>query len=205
MTFPTDIALRSTGGPQRNTEIVVLGSGHEQRNQRWSQSLRRFDAGYGIKSLNKLHEVIAFYEARRGPLFGFRFRDPMDWKSGLPLSDVSEQDQLLAITDGVQSEFQIVKYYGLANESYRRDITKPVANTVKLSLDNVLLSESDDYTVDYLTGLITFPSPPTAGKPLQCGFQFDVPVRFNTDQLNINLAAFSAGDIPSVPLVEVRS
>ena len=74
--FPVDISLGSSGGPERSTEIVTLGSGHEQRNQRWSLSRRKFDAGYGVKGLDALHDVIAFFEARRGPLFGFRFRDP---------------------------------------------------------------------------------------------------------------------------------
>ena len=52
--FPLDIALKSAGGPERKTEIVALGSGREERNARWAHSRRRYDAGYGVKTLDAL-------------------------------------------------------------------------------------------------------------------------------------------------------
>ncbi len=75
--FPTAIAFHSTGGPARKTEIVTLGSGYEERNAVWANSRRRYDVGYGVKTLDDLHAVIAFFEARMGrllrlPLQGFR-------------------------------------------------------------------------------------------------------------------------------------
>ena len=79
--FPVDIALKSRGGPERRTDVVTLGSGRETRNARWSRSRRRFDAGYGVKSLSALAAVVAFFEERRGMLYGFRFRDRADFKS----------------------------------------------------------------------------------------------------------------------------
>lgn len=204
VTFPRDIALNASGGPHRNTEIVVMGSGHEQRNQRWSQSLRRFDAGYGVKGLNELHKVIAFFEARRGPMFGFRFRDPMDWKSCLPLSQVSADDQLLGVGNGQQTLFPMTKAYGQDAQPYLREITKPVSGSVMVSVDGSVQTETVDYSVEYNRGEISFNSAPETGKQITCGFEFDTPVRFEADQLTINLAAFSAGEVPSIPLVEIR-
>ncbi len=83
--FPTDdLAQCDAGGPERRTDVVVLGSGHEERNSRWANSRRSYNAGYGVKSLDDLHAVIAFFEERRGRLHGFRWRDHADWKSCPP-------------------------------------------------------------------------------------------------------------------------
>ena len=76
--FPLDIALGARGGPQRRTEIVTLGSGAEERNARWRHSRRRYNAGYGVTSLRQLSAVVAFFEERRGRLYGFRWRDRLD-------------------------------------------------------------------------------------------------------------------------------
>src|SRR2546429_8347074 len=73
--FPLDIALKSAGGPERKTEIVALGSGREERNARWGHSRRRYDAGYGVKTLDALSQVVAFFEERRRRLRGFGWRD----------------------------------------------------------------------------------------------------------------------------------
>jgi len=203
--FPTDIAFGSSGGPERNTEIVTLGSGREKRNQRWSQSRRRYEAGYGIKDLDGLHEAIAFYEARRGPLFGFRYRDPLDWKSCLPLAAPAHDDQILGTGDGLAAVFQLVKSYGDGETAYVRDVMKPVQGTVLISLDNVLQTEGQDYLIDLESGIITFPPQniPAANVVVTAGFEFDVPVRFASDQLTVSIAAFTAGDVPSIPLLEL--
>lgn len=81
--FPLDIALKSAGGPERRTEIVSFGSGREERNARWAHSRRRFDAGYGTRTLEQLRAAVAFFEERRGRLYGFRWRDRLDQTSGL--------------------------------------------------------------------------------------------------------------------------
>ena len=200
--FPTSISIGSSGGPRRSTEIVTLGSGREQRNQRWADSLRRFDAGYGVKDLNHLHEMIAFYEARRGPLYGFRYRDPLDWKSCLPLANISEGDQVIGTGDGVQTVFQLIKAYGDGDLAYSRHIRKPVSGSVVIAIDTVLQSASS-FAVDATQGTVGFLTSPASGSQITAGFAFDVPVRFESDEMTVNLAAFTAGDIPSIPLVEI--
>lgn len=203
--FPTDIALGSAGGPQRRTEVVTLASGHEQRNARWSGSRRRYNAGYGIKTLDDLHEVISFFEQRRGRLHGFRFRDPMDHKSSKPGRAISPDDQKIGTGDGVNTQFQLIKTYGEGEGQYVRKITKPVAGTLQVIVDGMLKIEGTDYTLDETSGLLTFlpGNVPPDNEDVHVGFEFDVPVRFDTDEITVNMTSFLAGDIASIPLVEI--
>jgi len=115
--FPTSIALGATGGPERRTEIVQLGSGFEERNALWAQSRRRWNAGLGVKTLDDLHAVIAFFEARMGRLHGFRFRDRSDWKSCAPGSAHQPTDQVIGTGDGLTVSFQLKKTYSSGGAS----------------------------------------------------------------------------------------
>ncbi|MGI9425179.1 MAG: phage distal tail protein, Rcc01695 family, partial [Hyphomicrobiaceae bacterium] len=124
--FPLEIARSATGGPERRTDVVVLGSGHEERNTRWADSRRVYDAGYGIKTLNDLNAVIAFFEERRGRLHAFRWRDPTDWKSCPPEDDPTQLDQIIGTGDGETDEFQLKKVYGNTHLPWSRTISKPV-------------------------------------------------------------------------------
>lgn len=202
--FPLDIALNSEGGPAWRTEIVALTSGHEQRNSPWAASRRAWNAGYGVKSLADIESVIVFFEARRGRLYGFRFRDPFDWKSGPLLADPDPEDQVIGAGDGAASQFPLVKRYVSGGASHVRTIARPVEGSVRVALDGIEQSEGADFTVDAGAGLVTFAAPPGEGVAVTAGFAFDTPARFDTDELRISLAAFRAGDIPSIPLIEVR-
>ncbi len=198
--FPTALAFHSTGGPERKTEIVTLGSGFAERNAVWANSRRRYDAGYGVRSLGDLHAVIAFFEARQGRLYGFRFKDGSDFKSCAPDGSASPFDQALGTGDGHATVFQLAKAYPSGPASWTRVIAKPVAGTVRVAVAGV--ERMSGFTVDTTTGLVTFAAAPTG--TLTAGFEFDVPVRFDTDRLSINLSSFAAGEIPSIPLVEIR-
>ncbi|MEM8772634.1 MAG: DUF2460 domain-containing protein [Pseudomonadota bacterium] len=201
--FPVDIALNSEGGPSRRTDIVALVSGHEERNSPWAGSRRRFNAGYGVKSMADIEDVIAFFEARRGRLYGFRFRDPFDFKSGRLADPPGADDQLIGTGDGSASDFQLVKIYASGGASYTRNIKKPVAGSVLVAIDGAVQTQGADFTVDDAAGIVTLTTPPAPGASVTAGFLFDTPVRFDTDELRISLAAFKAGDIPSIPLIEV--
>jgi len=201
--FPLDVALEATGGPEWRTDIVVLGSGREHRNARWARSRRRYDAGYGVKSLDALAAVVAFFEERRGRLYGFRWHDRLDGKSCAPSATPSPNDQAIGSGDGTARIFQLVKSYGAAHAPYRRVIAKPVDGTVRVALAGTEQIAGRDFTCDPTTGQVTFTAPPAAGVPVTAGFAFDVPVRFDIDQLDVDLAAFTAGAIPKIPLVEL--
>ena len=202
--FPTAISRGATGGPERRTDIVVTGSGAEERNSRWADSRRRYNAGFGVKSLNDIHDVIKFFEERRGRLHGFRWRDHMDFKSCAPQAQISRTDQLLGTGNGVSAAFQLVKHYGSGLRDYARTIAKPVAGTVIVAVAGIAVT---DFTLDPLTGIVTFGAGhiPGTGATVTAGFEFDVPVRFDTDQLRINLTQFAGGDIPDIPIAEIRA
>jgi uncharacterized protein (TIGR02217 family) len=199
--FPLDVALGAAGGPERLTDIVRLGSGREERNARWAHSRRRYDAGYGVKTLAALQAVVAFFEERRGRLHGFRFRDRLDHASGPPGAAPAPADQILGAGDGATQTFALVKHYGAGPQAYVRPIAKPVAGSLRVAVDG---AETTAFALDSTTGEVTFPSPPAEGAVITAGFLFDVPVRFDTDRLEVNLTSFAAGEIPSIPLVEIR-
>ncbi|MBQ8105265.1 MAG: DUF2460 domain-containing protein [Afipia sp.] len=204
--FPLDVALKSAGGPERRTDIITFGSGREERNARWAHSRRRFDAGYGVKTLDALQQVVAFFEERRGQLYGFRWRDRLDHSSAAPASSVTPLDQTLGTGDGARAAFQLVKTYGSTYAPYTRTVAKPVPGSVRVAVAGSEVSAGIAFTCDPTTGVVTFlpGHAPASGAAVTAGFLFDVPVRFDTDYLEVDLSAFAAGAIPKIPLVEIR-
>ncbi|MBL8564736.1 MAG: DUF2460 domain-containing protein [Hyphomicrobiaceae bacterium] len=204
--FPTGISRASQGGPERRTEVVVLGSGHEERNARWADSRRSYNAGYGVRSLDELNEVITFFEERRGRLHGFRWRDLADWKSCPPEQSPTDADQVIGTGDGTTAAFQLLKTYGGSFAPWRRVIVKPVEGSVVVSVAGVAQTLGVDVSVDYATGALTFSpaSIPPSAAAITAGFLFDVPVRFDTDKLEVNIQGFRHGAIPNIPIVEIR-
>jgi uncharacterized protein (TIGR02217 family) len=204
--FPLDIALKSAGGPERKTEIVAVGSGSEERNARWAHSRRRYDAGYGIKTYAALSTVVAFFEERRGRLYGFRWHDRLDNSSAAAGAAVTPLDQAIGTGDGATATFALTKTYGSVYAPYARPIVKPVAGSVRVAVAGATMTEGTDFACDVTTGIVTFLTGhiPAADAAVTAGFLFDVPVRFDTDYLEIDLSAFTAGAIPKIPLVEIR-
>jgi uncharacterized protein (TIGR02217 family) len=204
--FPTAISFGARGGPERRTEIVALGSGREERNQRWADSKRRYEAGYGVKSLGDIHAVVAFFEERRGRFHGFRWRDAADGKSCAQSATPAASDQMLGEGDGARASFQLSKTYGSAFAPWTRTIAKLVEGTLLVAIDGAPQAEGVAFTCDYATGVLTFDAGhiPADGAIITAGFEFDVPVRFDTDRLEISLDGFHHGSIPSIPIVEIR-
>ena len=200
--FPIAVSFGATGGAERRNEVVTLMSGRETRNARFAHSLRRYDAGTGLTSTDDLYDVLAFFEARRGSLHAFRFRDPFDMSSTRPGHSVAALDQAIATGDGEAAVFQLVKVYGEGDDAYRRPITRPVAGSVIVAVDGVVL-DAGDFEADAATGEVTLVAPPANGAAISAGYEFHVPVRFDTDRIEASLATFKAGHIPTIPLVEV--
>lgn len=202
--FPANLSFGSVGGPERRTDIVALTSGHEERNTPWAHSRRRYDAGVGMRSLDDIEAMIAFFEARQGQLYGFRWKDWSDFKSCRPSKKPSYQDQVIATGDGVTLAFGLTKAYRSGEAAYARPIAKPVSGTVRIGVQSVELNEGVHYEIDTTTGLVTLESAPPEGSVVTAGFEFDVPVRFDTDRIQTSVANFQAGDAPDVPVIEVR-
>ena len=202
--FPTRLSFGATGGPERRTEIVTLTNGFEERNTPWQHSRRHYDAGAGLRSLDDLSKLLAFFEARRAQLYGFRWKDLADYKSCLPSKDISPLDQEIGRGDGTTRVFQLTKTYVSGAQTYVRPILKPVKGTVQVALATDPKVETQEFTFSTETGLITFMSPPDIDVRVTAGFEFDVPVRFATDRITTSLSTFNAGEVPSIPIVEVR-
>lgn len=208
MTFPRSIAAGVVGGPERRVDIVALSSGDEERNARWKHSRRSYDAALGIRSVDDLAKVIALFEEAGGQLHSFRFRDWSDYWSGETVNLApTETDQVLGLGDDAKTDFQLVKSYGVL-APYARPVTKPVPGTVKVALDDI--PQASGWSVNNLTGVVSFVSPPGPSVKVTAGFLFDVPVRFDTPRIATDMAYFSeeeergVGTIPEIPLIEVR-
>lgn len=203
--FPMALSRGSAGGPERRTEIIALRNGYEERNSPWAQSRRRYDAGLALRSLDDLETVIAFFEARHGQLYAFRWRDGTDWKSCKPSLTPAFDDQIIGIGDGQRRAFTLAKTYRSGAQSFRRLITKPVPETISIGLGGIEATLGQGVSVDPLTGLVVFDDPPAEEAEITAGFEFDVPVRFDTDWLEISATTFFAGEVPHIPVVEVRA
>lgn len=197
VTFPIRLSQGAIGGPERRTDILALASGREIRNTRWAGSRRRWDVGTSITDLGALQELIDFFEARRGALHGFRFRDPLDHSSAPAGQPIRFDDQDLGTGDGERIDFQLTKSVG----SDARPITKPVPGLVSIGIDGA--AQISGWAVDELTGEVTFDAPPGPGQKLSAGFEFDCAVRFDADQIQAVTEAFGAGRLASIALVEL--
>lgn len=196
--FPTDISYGSAGGPEFSTEVVELCSGHEVRNINWTNSRERWNVAYGVRAEAQLATLIEFFYARRGRAHGFRFKNPADYQGTA---------EAIGTGDGSETEFQLVKVYTSGAGTYSRKVSKPVADTVVVSLGGVPQVDSngdpDGWSVDTTTGIVTFISPPSSGEVITATFDFDIPVRFDTDHLPQALVTYQArsADVPIVELM----
>lgn len=201
--LPARLAFGSTGGVERRTEIMTLGSGYERRSTPWAQGRRRYLIGANLRSLDDMAALTEFFEARRGRLYGFRFRDFADFKSCAPGAVVSAADQVLGTGDGGRTRFDLVKRYGEGEDALERRVRKPVAGTVRVAVAGAEL-DAGGFAVDAATGEVTLAVAPPVGAAVTAGFEFDVPVRFDADRIEVTLESFDAGRMAAVPLIEVR-
>ncbi len=199
--FPLDIGRRAQVAPGFSTRIIETVSGHEQRTTDWADARMRFDAGPGVRSEEDVARLIAFFRARRGAARGFRFTDPYDHGSGAFGAPPAPGDQPIGRGDGNETRFPLVKRYGADEDAQVRRITRPVAGSVRVAIDGV--EPATGWALDP-AGIISFDEPPPDGAAVTAGFSFDVPVRFDSDVLEIDRETFRAGAVPSVPLVEIR-
>lgn len=199
--FPDDISKGSSGGPERVTDIVELVSGYEERNATMANSKRSYDAGMGLRNVNDLHDVIEFWEARLGQLYGFRWKDWADYKSCKTRNTPAFGDQVLGTGNGVLTTFQLKKTYSSGGYTYERLIKKPVSGTILIGRNGALVTSGVSTNVN--TGLVTFTTAPPNGHVVTAGFEFDVPVRFDEAKMTISIDAFNHGSVPSIAVKEI--
>jgi uncharacterized protein (TIGR02217 family) len=196
--FPLQIGREAEMTAAFSTNIVTTLSGHERRNSSWSNARLSYDAGPGVRSEAELGQLLSFFRARRGPAVGFRFTDPFDNSSNAMTGTPNSLDQSLGLGDGVRTAFPLLKTYGLDGQVRR--ITRPVAASVLVAVNGVTATGWSLAA----GGVISFASAPPVGAVVTAGYRFDVPVRFASDQMDMARATFGAGDMPNIPLVEIR-
>jgi uncharacterized protein (TIGR02217 family) len=191
--FPDDIAYGASGGPEFATTIVTMASGFEQRNINWQAARGRWDVASGLKKQAQLDTLLAFFRGRKGRAHGFRFKD---W------SDFRATGQLIGTGDGTNKTFQLVKNYSSGAGSESRIIKKPVSGTTKIYLNGVQLTSG--WSISSSTGLVTINTAPSNGVPVTADFEFDVPVRFDTDRMAVTIEFFNLHQWSGIPIVEIR-
>lgn len=189
--FPIALGREAEVIAEYSTAILTGQSGAEQRAPDWDNARMRYDAGPGVRSEEDLSTLVDFFRARRGPAIAFRFRDPFDG---------SAEDQVIGHGDGVRTDFALIKSYGVGDGAARRRIMRPVASSLVVRVDG---TNAGGWTLG-AGGVVRFAIPPANGATVSADFLFDVPVRFAEDRLAISRATFLAGEVASVPLVEVR-
>ncbi len=202
VSFPLCVGYGASGGPTFLTEVVTIDGGYERRNQLWSQARRKYEARTGVRSAADAALLSAFFQARAGRARGFRLKDWSDFSSAADGTSAPDwRDQTLGFGNGVATVFPLIKNYGSGGVSYARSIRKPVAGSVLIGVGGVRLMTG--WSVATTTGLVSFSTPPAVGAAITAGFLFDVPVRFDTDQLSLTAEDDHMGKA-EIPLVEVR-
>ena len=190
--FPSDISYGAVGGPVYSTDIVTTFSGHEQRNSNWQNARAKYNVASGVKTESQWQALIAFFRARRGKAVGFRFKDWGDYKA---------INQQIGVGNGSNKIFQLSKIYASGSAAVAREIKKPVSGTVKIYVNSVLQGSP---AINHTTGVVTLVTAPANGTIVTADFEFDVPVRFDTDELSLSLDSYDAANWSSIPLIEVR-
>lgn len=184
--FPTDISYGAAGGPGYSTRVVPMNSGHESRNQNWNLPLGVYDVAHGVKKQAQLDVLIAFFRNCKGRAYSFRFKDWTDYQADATTGKL--------VATGVTDVWQMVKRYTTGALTEDRVIQKPVAGTVTVS-------GGGTYTIDNTTGKVTR----TAGAaPTGWVGEFDVPCRFDIDQMKVSIDNVSAYSWSQIPVKEVR-
>lgn len=202
--FPDNLSYGSQGGPQYLTGVAVLQSGHEQRRAVWSTPRHSYNASFAVKTRDDINQIREYFHSMLGRFNGFRFKDWNDFTSAANgIGAHAQDDQEIGIGDGSITAFQLRKNYTSGSETLQRTVNKPVTGGILVEVDGVLQADPGDYTYDSTTGVVTFGSAPASPLVVKAGYQFDVPVRFDIDQLSVSADTF---DIRSadIPIIELR-
>lgn len=199
--FPDSVSYGSRGGPKYNTQVQTYYSGAEKRNAGWEFPRYSYNAAMGVKTMEDLDEVLEFFHVAMGRAYGFRYKDWLDHKSCGSNQTPLFSDQIIGTGTGSQTTFQLIKAYVVGPLQKTRRISKPVAGSVLVGVDGVQLLSG--WTVDTATGIVTLDVAPALGVPVTAGFEFDVPVRFENDDLSIEIAQYDSGNA-SIDLLELR-
>ncbi|MBR2141216.1 MAG: DUF2460 domain-containing protein [Rickettsiales bacterium] len=195
--FPESVSIRSKHHIEYNTSVHRSKNGREQRISNMEQPLSYYDVVSGVKTTEEINELVKFFKLMEGRACGFRFKDWLDYGA---------ENQIIGVGDNKNKTFQLIKMYTITVEnetiSHIRKITKPVKNKVDVFVNGV--KYNDFLSLDYTTGVVTFDEPPATDEVVTATFEFDVPVRFDVDNLEIIMNNVNSGEINNLKLVEIN-
>ncbi len=205
--FDDEIAYGSTANHVYSTRIQSSASGYESRNSNWSETRIGFDVSTGIKKQTDLDALITMFHAVKGQAIGFRFKDWSDFTSaGAYDAPAFDDQEIFGPAVGGETQIQLIKTYSIGGSSTIRTIRKPVSGTVLVGVGPqgapVQLT-GGQFSVDTTTGIITLSTPLITGEYVTAGYEYDIPVRFNSDSLPVQLEAYKVGTV-GINVIEVR-
>ena len=188
--LPDTLAYGAKFGPSFKTTIVKTESGAEQRLGHWGRARRMGTVGFSIQGKAQMDALYAFFLARMGCLCGFRYSDQNDRVAVLePLVNLGG------------TLLQLQKTYSSGGVSSVRLITKPSLTTpAALYKDGAAMTGG--YTVDTTTGIVTLSAAAPASAFTWSG-QFDTPVRFDTDSMEMTRDSFDSRSWSGIPIIEL--
>lgn len=189
--LPVDVMPGASSDPMFSTTVKRLRGGGEHRNQLWANPLRTFEIAYGSRSRERIEdELQSFLIKAAGAFNGFRARD---W------SDYQVTNEAIGVGDGVEYWFRLTKQYG----TYSRRIMKPDPATVTIYVNGAVL-DPDTWVVDGSNGVVVLLRPPGVGDVVAWSGEFHVPVRFDADNMTVNMMIHSKGAVSDLGLREIR-
>jgi uncharacterized protein (TIGR02217 family) len=206
--FPVNISRGCSGGPSYRTTIIATAAGYEQRVAEWDESLMRWNVGHQVWDRARLDQLLEFFHARQGRAFAFRFQDPADYWVGMSVSggvlthNAPAAVPQFATGNGSQTTFPLTKLYVSGGVTRTRRITRPVAGTVRVWFGTT--EQTTGWVLNPNIGTLTFTTPPANGTVIRWAGQFDVPARFDTDRMELDLDRLQLGEWPSIPIVGIR-
>lgn len=214
--FPTSISQGAVGGPRFSTSVQGLSSGFEHRNINWSKRRGEWDVSTGLRTQAQIEALLNFFHARFAKAYGFRFKDWTDYRVPRWISAPGDLDgyPVWFTTNGSLATFQLTKTYGDAQRTYTRLIQKPYNPNIAAAPGQILvlfnnaapMTPSVDFTVDYTTGIVTLSNAvkATSGRQISGYTEFDVPARFDTDDMKVTITTTDNMAWGPIPVVEIR-
>ncbi len=210
--FPNKIAFGAIGGPRFKNEVFATAGGHETRFANWLRVKAHWDVAHGLKDFDDLVELHTFFRARRGRAYGFRFRDWSDFVAQEGASPTGTGIQFgasdlnpLNVQDGGNTTFFLTKWYPStvidpdpASIRFVRRITRPIAGTISIWLDGSPLG----FTLGLL-GQVNLSAAPGPSQVLSWDGEFDLPVRFGTDQMMMTRDSYGYHTWGEIPVDEI--
>jgi len=192
--MPEDISYGAQGGPSYDVDIVSSKGKREQRNLNSEDGICKYNIGYGVKKPSQYTKLLTFFRARKGKTYGFRYKDWLDY---------SVSNQRIGTADGTVNAFQLIKTYADSYGTDTRVIKKPVNGTLTIYVNGIAVT---DWTCDYTTGIVTFSTfygTKILPQVVTADFEFDVPCRFDIEQMAASYTEFQNVNWESITLVEL--